>query len=80
MINLSELNDKILQEALSLPSHLRTQLIDELIRSLNVPIQEEVDKLWDEEIERRLSEIESGKTKLIPGEQVFKDIRNQFDK
>jgi len=80
MINLSELNDKILQEALSLPSHLRTQLIDELIRSLNVPIQEEVDKLWDEEIERRLSEIESGKTKLIPGEQVFKDIRNRFDK
>ena len=77
---MTELNEKLLQEALSLPSHLRTILIDKLIESLNIPIQKDIDKLWAEEAERRISEIDSGKVKSIPGEKVFKDIRNRFGK
>ena len=69
-IEMTELTEKLLQEALSLPSDLRTVLIEKLIQSLNVPIQEEIDELWAKEAEKRVSEIDSGKVKPIAGEKV----------
>ncbi|MBN1803130.1 MAG: addiction module protein [Candidatus Lokiarchaeota archaeon] len=77
---MNELNDKLLQDALSLPSHLRTILIDKLIESLNVPINEEIDELWAKEAEKRVAEINSGKVKAISGEEVFKEIQSRFKK
>ena len=77
---MTELNEKLLQEVLSLPSHLRTILIDKLIESLNIPIQKEIDELWAEEAEKRISDINSGKVKSIPGEEVFDEIRSRFKK
>ena len=77
---MNELNEKLLQEILSLPSHLRTILIDKLIESLNVPIQKEIDDLWAEEAEKRISDINSGKVQSISGEKVFEDIRSRFIK
>ena len=77
---MTELNEKLIQEVLSLPSDLRTKLIDKLIESLNIPIQKEIDKLWAEEAEKRISDINSGEVKSIPGEEVFKDIRNRLKK
>jgi putative addiction module component (TIGR02574 family) len=40
--------------------------------------QTEIDELWAAEAERRVSEIESGKAKLIPGEQVFEELRKRL--
>ena len=77
---MAELNEKLLQEALSLPSHLRTILSDKLIESLNIPIQKEIDDLWADEAERRVSDIDSGKLKSISGEKVFEEIRSRFKK
>ena len=77
---MTELSEKLLQEVLSLPSHLRTELIDKLIESLNIPIQKDIDELWAEEVEKRISDINSGKVKSIPGEEVFEEIRNRFKK
>ena len=77
---MNELNEKLLQEILSLPSHLRTILIDNLIESLNVPIQKEIDDLWAEEAEKRISDINSSKVQSISGEKVFEDIRSRFIK
>lgn len=77
---MTEINEKLLQEALSLPSHLRTLLIDKLIKSLNVPIQKEIDDLWAKEAEKRTSEIDSGKVKSVSGEKVFNEIQNRFKK
>ncbi len=77
---MTELNEKLLQEALTLPSHLRTILIDKLIKSLNIPIQKEIDDLWAEEAEKRVSDIDSGKNKSISGEKVFEEIRSRFKK
>ncbi len=70
----------MLDEILSLPSDLRLKLIDKLLKSLNLPIEKEIDELWAEEAERRVSEIDSGKVKPISGEDVFKEIRNRFEK
>ncbi len=77
---MNELNEKFLQDALSLPTNLRTKLVDKLIESLNVPIEKEIDDLWAEEAEKRVSDIDSGKIKPISREKVFKEIQSRFRK
>nr|VFK79463.1 MAG: putative addiction module component, TIGR02574 family [Candidatus Kentron sp. SD] len=71
MINASEL----ISVAESLPLEMKTELIDRLINSLN-PSPEEIDALWAQEAERRVEELESGKVKAIPGEEVFREIQD----
>jgi len=68
----------LFDEAISLPIEIRMQLVEKLLRSLN-PTQKEIDKLWAKEAERRIEEIKSGKVKTIPGEKVFKRIRNRLN-
>jgi putative addiction module component (TIGR02574 family) len=38
------------------------------------PSQTQIDELWAAEAERRVAEVESGKVKPIPGEQVFREL------
>ena len=73
MIKTKELFD----EAISLPIEIRMQLVEKLLRSLN-PTQKEIDKLWAKEAEKRVEAIGSGKVKTIPGEKVFKRIRDRL--
>ena len=63
-----------------LPSNLRSQLIEELIKSLNVPIQPEIDQIWAEEAEKRVQAIQSGKITLIDGEEVINQMRKRIEK
>jgi hypothetical protein len=49
-----------------------------IITSLNLPTQREIDKLWAEEAERRINQIDKGEVSLIPGEKVFSDIRKKY--
>lgn len=74
MIKTKELFD----EAISLPVDIRTKLVEQLLQSLN-PSQKEIDKLWGKEAEKRVEEIKNGKVKTIPGEKVFKKIRDRLD-
>lgn len=71
---------KVLNEALSLPTEERVSLVEKLLTSLNLPTQKEIDRLWAQEAERRVSQIESGQVKLIPGEGVFSKIREKYGK
>jgi putative addiction module component (TIGR02574 family) len=73
-------NDRVIEEALSLPADIRLSLVEKLLTSLNLPIDEEIDRLWAEEAERRVSQIEEGKIKLVPGEEVFDRIRSKHVK
>ncbi len=73
-------NDRVIDEALSLPSNVRLSLVERLLTSLNLPIDEEINRLWAEEAERRVSQIEEGKAKLIPGEEVLAKIRAKHEK
>ena len=73
-------NDRVIEEALSLPADVRISLIEKLLTSLNLPVDEEIDRLWAEEAERRVSQIEEGKAKLVPGEEVFTKIRAKHRK
>ena len=73
-------NDRVIEEALSLPADARLNLIEKLLMSLNLPTDEEIDRLWAEEAERRVSQIEEGKVKLVPGEEAFAKIRAKHRK
>lgn len=72
---MTSVNDRVIEEALSLPADIRLALIEKLLLSLNLPIDEEVDRLWAQEAERRVSQVEDGKGRLVPGEEVFEKIR-----
>ena len=73
-------NDRVIEEALSLPADVRISLIEKLLTSLNLPVDEEIDRLWAEEAERRVTQIEEGKANLVPGEEVFTKIRAKHGK
>ena len=74
------MKDRVTEDALSLPADGRLILVEKLLRSLNLPIDEDIDRLWAEEAEFRISQIESGKAKLVPGEEVFAKIKEKYRK
>lgn len=63
----------------SLPIDLKTTLLEKILISLH-PSQKEIDALWAKESEKRVNEIINGEVKLIPGEEVFKEIKERFSK
>lgn len=71
---------KLANQILSLPCEDRIYLADKLLQSLNAPSQEEIDRQWAEEAERRIDELDSGKVQTIPGERVFAEIRERLGK
>ena len=73
-------NDRVIEEALSLPADARLSLVEKLLTSLNLPIDEDIDRLWAEEAEQRVSQLEEGKAKLVPGEEVFAKIKSKYGK
>ena len=72
------LTETIYQQALDLPTDERLHLIDKLLHSANLPTQCEIDKSWMKEIARRVESLKSGKSRLIPAEQVFDSIKRKF--
>jgi putative addiction module component (TIGR02574 family) len=70
---------EVLEKALSLSEQERELLIDRLVGSLNNESAEvEVEAAWDEEIKRRVDEIRGGRVKTVPGEQVLREIAEEF--
>lgn len=71
---------RLLEEVLSLPADVRLDMVDKLLMSLNLPVDEEIDRLWKAEAERRVKEIEHDKATLIPGKTVFPEILAKYGK
>jgi putative addiction module component (TIGR02574 family) len=61
---------KLLEQALSLSVEEQEALADSLIFNLGGKVDEGVQAAWDEEIKRRIDELDSGKAKTIPWEEV----------
>lgn len=74
---MSAATNRIIEEVLSLPSDQRASLVEKLLKSLNLPIQAEIEQLWAEEAERRVSEIDQGEVKLVDGDSVLAKIRKK---
>ncbi|MCD6532965.1 MAG: addiction module protein [Deltaproteobacteria bacterium] len=75
-----ELAEKIYEQAIDLPIDDRLILIDKLLNSTNLSTQDDIDQAWSKEVELRCQELDSGKAKLIPGEEVFEKIKKRFSK
>ena len=70
--------DRVVDEVLELPSEVRVSLVNRILTSLNLPTQPEIDRLWAEEAERRVGQLDRGEIELIPGEVVFERIRRKY--
>lgn len=66
--------DELSRKARSLPPEERIRLAEDLLSSVQ-DSDEEIEAAWEEEIKRRLEEVESGAAKLIPAEEIFAEIR-----
>ena len=70
---------ELLERALTLSTQERGLLIDRLVESLDdEPAEAGVEAAWDEEIKRRVDDIRSGRVKTIPGEQVLRELVEEF--
>jgi putative addiction module component (TIGR02574 family) len=62
--------DEILKDALNLGVRDRAKLAEHLLASLDTLSDEEADRLWADEAERRLEEYRAGRMKAIPADEV----------
>jgi putative addiction module component (TIGR02574 family) len=70
---------ELLEKALTLSTQERGMLIDRLVESLDdEPAEAGVEAAWDEEIKRRVDDIRSGRVETIPGEQVLREMAEEF--
>ena len=74
----STLFDQILRAALDLPLDARAMLANRLLESLEDSEQTEIDAAWVEEIDRRIRDIDEGRVKLVPGEEVMERLRTRY--
>ena len=63
-----------------MPADARMSLVEKLLASLNLPTHAEIDRLWAEEAERRVSQIDRGDVELISGDEVFAKIRRKYQR
>ena len=67
--------EELEQEVLGLDVSARAELARTLVESLDDLSEEEWDRLWGEEAERRYDEFLAGRAKAFPAEEVFARIR-----
>ena len=72
-------NSDIVAMVESLPVEIKTALLKKILDSLN-PSQEDIDKLWAKEAEKRLKAYKTGKTKAISGAEVFREASGKYRK
>lgn len=63
---------KILKSAMKLDVHDRATLAERLLASLEELTEEEAERLWAEESQRRLEQYRAGRAKAVSAEEVHK--------
>lgn len=72
---MAKLVQELAAKARALPPAERVRLAEEILAT----VQEtgpDVEAAWDDEIRRRIAEIDAGTAKLIPAEEVFAQVRH----
>lgn len=70
---------ELLKKALSLPVEERADLAGSLIESLDNAEDDSVAAAWDEEIARRMAEIDSSKVKLVSLEEAGRRLSSAVE-
>lgn len=71
---MTTLVEELSRKALALSPGERVQLAEALLATVQ-DVDAEAEAAWDEEIQRRILDIDSGNAKLIPAAEVFADVR-----
>ncbi len=66
--------EELSRKARPLPAEDRVRLAEELLATVQ-EADTEIEAAWEEEIRRRIAEIDNGTAKLIPAEEVFAEVR-----
>ena len=73
--------DEFLGGAMKQPDTVRARIAEALISSLDTPADQNVDRAWQIEIDKRLHEIDSGAVKCILWEEIrdrlYRNILNR---
>ena len=67
------------KEVLELPPRSRVRLAEKIMAGIDDYATPELERAWDDEIERRVKEIESGAETGIPAEDVMKESRRELN-
>jgi len=65
-------------KALQLPAKERARLAERLISSLDHETDPDAQRLWMQEAERRLDQLESGNVSGVPADQAFEKARSKL--
>ncbi|MFI5335499.1 MAG: addiction module protein [Opitutales bacterium] len=66
---------QLVEEAKQLPYGERAELVEQLILANAHDLDPKLEKAWADAALQRLAEIESGKVKLIPGDEAMARVR-----
>jgi putative addiction module component (TIGR02574 family) len=69
----------LLHQALSLPDSDRAEIAARLLESLEGPTEEGAEEAWNQEISRRLAQIDAGNVELVPWDVAAKKIFGSID-
>lgn len=72
--------EEIFRDAVALPHDVRDELTERLIASLADEISPEITNAQLAEVRRRISQVESEETALIPGDEALARVRNLLAK
>jgi putative addiction module component (TIGR02574 family) len=65
---------ELLQQALALPENERMALVRVLIESLDDESEVDVEQAWEEEVSRRIADLDSGKARTVSWKEVQERI------
>lgn len=68
-------SEKLLDEILRLPEDDRAAIAEQIIASLDSLDDPEVDKAWQAEINKRISELDTGRLSILTWEEVRNRLR-----
>jgi putative addiction module component (TIGR02574 family) len=77
---MTTLVEELSQRVRALGAEDRARLADELLASLEGPADADAQAAWEKEIARRVEEIKSGNSKLIPADEVFAETARIYKK
>lgn len=69
---------EVLHKALALPENDRTALVRSLIESLDGATEQGVEPAWNEEIARRIEDLDSGNAKTVAWEEIRQRINGRL--
>jgi putative addiction module component (TIGR02574 family) len=67
--------ESILAQAMQMPAQDRAAIAERLISSLDTETDWDVEIAWQQEVQRRVDEVERGEVVCLPWEQVLQRLR-----